>query len=79
MTIKTKILCKEIIDCAETPREYWENFEFDVRHYVAHSEHDDGSILYLSGLLVSMVVKLSFEELSEKLQIFNSFDNIGLN
>ena len=79
MTIRTKILCKESIDGEEYPREYWENFEFDIRSYVAHSDHECGSILYLSGLLVSMVIKLSFEELSEKLQIFNNFDSIGLN
>ena len=79
MTIRTKLLCKELLDGEEIPREYWENFEFDIRSYVAHSEHDNGSVLYLSGLLVSMVVKLSFEELSEKLQIFNSFDTMGLN
>tara|TARA_Y100001937_G_scaffold70937_1_gene96572 strand:+ start:252 stop:491 length:240 start_codon:yes stop_codon:yes gene_type:complete len=79
MTIKTQILCKEQTEHDSTPREYWEKFEFDIRSYVAHSEHDLGSVLYLSGLLVSVVIKLSFEELSEKLQIFNSFETIGLN
>lgn len=79
MTIKTQILCKEPGEFDSIPREYWEKFEFDIRSYVAHSEHDFGSVLYLSGLLVSVVVKLSFEELSEKLQIFNSFETIGLN
>ena len=79
MTIKTKILCKEPIKGEDVPREYWENFEFDIRSYVAHSEHDFGSVLYLSGLLVSVIVELSFKELSEQLRIFNNFETISLN
>ena len=79
MTIKTKILCKEPIKGEDIPREYWENFEFDIRSYVAHSEHDIGSVLYLSGLLVSVIIELSFKELSEQLRIFNNFETISLN
>ena len=79
MTIQTKILCKEPVKGEDIPREYWENFEFDIRSYVAHSEHDLGSVLYLSGLLVSVVVELSYYDLSAELKIFNNFDNMGLN
>ena len=79
MTIKTKILCTEPGENNSSPREYWENFEFDIRSYAAHSEHDLGSVLYLSGLLVSVVVNLTFDDLSAQLQIFNNFETIGLN
>jgi hypothetical protein len=79
MIIRTKLLCKEPISGEDLPREYWENFEFDIRGYVAHSEHDLGSVLYLSGMLVSVVVQLSFSDLSAELQIFNNFGTLGLN
>lgn len=77
MTIQTKILIHE--DDDEKVGEYWERFCFDLNKYVAHSEHDFGSVLYLAGMPGAVVVQLTFSELSCELEILNNFERISLN
>ena len=79
MRFKTKILVIE--EDKETGKriEYWDKFEFDATKYVSHLEHEQGSILYLSGVKHPFVAEFSFEELSSQLDFLNTFEFINLN
>ena len=67
MLIETKIFCEEVNPETEGFLEYWEKFNFDLKKYVAHSEHDFGSVLYLEGMPGAIVIQLSFDEFFESL------------
>ena len=77
MLINTKMLIVDYTDNGKN--EYWENFCFDLKQYVAHAMEGDFSEIFLSGLPHSIVVQLSFEELTAELEIFNTFETVSLN
>ena len=62
MRFKTKILVIEEDKGTGKRIEYWDKFEFDATKYVSHLEHEQGSILYLSGVKHPFVVEFSFED-----------------
>ena len=79
MIIKTKILCVSIDEATEKRTSWWDEFEFNLDHYVCHAFDEDGSCLHLAGLNYPMVIKLTFDELSELLKKRYSFETIALN
>ena len=76
-TIKTKKKC--VREEEDRLIEWWDDFEFDLSLYEAHSTHEFGSVLYLAGFKRAFVIQMSWEELSIELEIFNTFETVCLN
>ena len=79
MLIKTKLFVIEEDETGDIVESYWDDFNFDLKNYGAHCEHEQGSLLYLVGLPHPFVIQLSFKELSLQLEFLNNFETISLN
>jgi hypothetical protein len=79
MRIKTKLLVIEEDENGEIVSSYWDDFQFDMRQYGAHCEHEQGCLVYLTGLPYPFIIQLSFDELAVELDFLNNFETISLN
>ena len=73
MFITTKILV------VTEEGEHWEDFGFNLSLYVFHERDQFGSVLMLRYMEFPVTVQLSFEEITEHLQILNTFETVNLN
>ena len=74
--IQTKVF--RVYDDGERIVEEWDDFLFDPKQYVAHTRDGEFSILYLKGIL-PLKIQLNFDDLTNELKIFNTFETINLN
>ena len=73
MIVQTKILVE-----TETG-DIWEDYSLNLALYVCHQRDEYGSIVQLKWLDFPVNVQLSFEEITEYLQILNTFETVSLN
>ena len=73
MFITTKILI------VSKDGEYWEDYTFNLSLYVCHERDGDWSVVQLKCMEFPVTVQLSFEEITEHLQILNTFETVNLN
>jgi len=78
MLIRTKVLNIEYKE-GDIKTEQWDDFQFRLNGYLAHAMEGDYSELFLNGLPHSIIIQLSFDELSAELEILNNFETISLN
>lgn len=79
MTLTTKVLTREFDENDKLISETWDDFCFNLTHYIAHARDENGCELYLLGMNHSVMVQLSFEEIAFELENLNIFERISLN
>jgi hypothetical protein len=79
MTLRTKVLTREFDENENLISETWDDFCFDLTHYIAHARDKNFCELYLMGMSHSVLVQLSFEEIAFELENLNTFERISLN